>query len=130
MNLRDWDDPEADAAIAMVNKYGRAARSLGMLYGTGLGNTWFSGTPAAVRAKPLADPTGRRGNHGLLSPVPARLRRSRKPAAGQLPRDQHVGKLAVGRLIEIYHCQMETDDPYHHRVRPPLRRAVSRRGNH
>ncbi len=35
---------------------------------------------------------------------------------------------ALFRLIEIYHCQMETDDPYHHRVRPPLRRAVSRRG--
>jgi hypothetical protein len=35
---------------------------------------------------------------------------------------------AMVRLIEIYHCQMETDDPYHHRVRPPLRRAVSRGG--
>ncbi len=35
---------------------------------------------------------------------------------------------ALTRLMEIYHCQMETDDPYHHRVRPPLRRAVSRRG--
>jgi len=35
---------------------------------------------------------------------------------------------AMLRLIEIYHCQIETDDPYHHRVRPPLRRAVSRRG--
>lgn len=33
---------------------------------------------------------------------------------------------ALLRLIEIYHCQIETDDPYHHRVRPPLRRAVSR----
>jgi len=36
---------------------------------------------------------------------------------------------ALERLIEIYHCEMETDDPYHHRVRPPLARAVSRRGN-
>jgi len=35
---------------------------------------------------------------------------------------------AMVRLMEIYHCQMETDDPYHHRVRPPLRRAVSRHG--
>ena len=35
---------------------------------------------------------------------------------------------ALLRLMEIYHSQMETDDPYHHRVRPPLRRAVSRRG--
>ncbi len=33
---------------------------------------------------------------------------------------------ALSRLIEIYHCQMETDDPYHHRVRPPLRKAVTR----
>ena len=35
---------------------------------------------------------------------------------------------ALLRLIEIYHCQMETDDPYHHRVRPRLKRAVSRQG--
>ncbi len=35
---------------------------------------------------------------------------------------------ALLRLIEIYHCEIETDDPYHHRVRPPLKRAVSRKG--
>ena len=35
---------------------------------------------------------------------------------------------ALLRLIEIFHCEIETDDPYHHRVRPPLRRAVSRSG--
>ena len=40
-----------------------------------------------------------------------------------------AAEAAMVRLIEIYHCQMETDDPYHHRVRPPLRRAVSRHGN-
>ncbi len=39
-----------------------------------------------------------------------------------------VAEAAMLRLIEIYHCQMETDDPYHHRVRPPLKQAVSRRG--
>ena len=39
-----------------------------------------------------------------------------------------AAEAAMLRLIEIYHCQMETDDPYHHRVRPPLRRAVSRAG--
>ncbi|MCC7374430.1 MAG: hypothetical protein IT581_07225 [Verrucomicrobiales bacterium] len=33
------------------------------------------------------------------------------------------------RLIELYHAELETDDPYHHRVRPPLKRAVSRKGN-
>jgi hypothetical protein len=35
---------------------------------------------------------------------------------------------ALLRLAELYHCQIETDDPYHHRVRPTLKRAVSRRG--
>jgi len=35
---------------------------------------------------------------------------------------------ALLRLIELYHGQIETDDPYHHRVRPPLRRAVDRAG--
>jgi hypothetical protein len=51
-----------------------------------------------------------------------------------LDRERFVGggletpaaEAALGRLIEIYHCQMETDDPYHHRVRPPLRKAVTR----
>ncbi len=41
-----------------------------------------------------------------------------------------AAEAALLRLIEIYHCQMETDDPYHHRVRPPLRRAVSRCGEY
>lgn len=39
-----------------------------------------------------------------------------------------VAEAAMLRLIELYHCQIETDDPYHHRVRPPLRRAVNRAG--
>ena len=39
-----------------------------------------------------------------------------------------AAEAAMVRLMEIYHCQMETDDPYHHRVRPPLERAVSRNG--
>ncbi len=39
-----------------------------------------------------------------------------------------AAEAAMMRLIEIYHCQLETDSPYHHRVRPPLRSAVSRRG--
>lgn len=41
-----------------------------------------------------------------------------------------AAEAALTRLMEIYHCQMETDDPYHHRVRPPLRWAVSRGGKH
>jgi hypothetical protein len=40
-----------------------------------------------------------------------------------------AAEAAMVRLMEIYHCQMDTEDPYHHRVRPPLRRAISRRGN-
>lgn len=40
--------------------------------------------------------------------------------------DTPEAEAAMARLIEIYHCQMETDDPYHHRVRPPLKNAVTR----
>ncbi|MDX9971396.1 MAG: hypothetical protein RBU21_00255, partial [FCB group bacterium] len=40
-----------------------------------------------------------------------------------------AAEAAMLRLIDIYHCQLETDDPYHHRVRPPLKKAVSRKGN-
>ncbi|MBL4701323.1 MAG: hypothetical protein JKX85_08695 [Phycisphaeraceae bacterium] len=32
---------------------------------------------------------------------------------------------AMARLMEIYHCQMETHDPYHHRVRPLFKQALS-----
>ncbi len=41
-----------------------------------------------------------------------------------------AAEAAMARLIEIYHSQIETDDPFHHRVRPPLRRAVSRSGEY
>ncbi|MBL9136462.1 MAG: hypothetical protein JNK85_11365 [Verrucomicrobiales bacterium] len=54
-----------------------------------------------------------------------------------LDRERHIGgglgtpaaEEALLRLIELYHAELETDDPYHHRVRPPLKRAVSRKGN-
>jgi hypothetical protein len=39
-----------------------------------------------------------------------------------------AAEAALLRLVEIYHCQLETDDPYHHRVRPALRQAVDRAG--
>jgi hypothetical protein len=39
-----------------------------------------------------------------------------------------AAEAALSRLCEIYHGQMETDDPYHWRVRPPLRGAVSNCG--
>ena len=41
-----------------------------------------------------------------------------------------VAEAAMVRLCEIYHCQMETDDPYHWRVRPPLAGAISRSGQY
>ena len=65
MNLRGWDDPAAGTAVSMLRQHARAAHAVGLRYGTSVNNTWFSGTPDAVRAKPLADPTGRRGNHGF-----------------------------------------------------------------
>ena len=39
-----------------------------------------------------------------------------------------TAQAALLRLCEVYHCQLDTDDPYHHRVRPPWRNAISRRG--
>ena len=41
-----------------------------------------------------------------------------------------VADAALLRLCDIYHCQLETDDPYHHRVRPPWQGAVSRHGEY
>jgi hypothetical protein len=40
-----------------------------------------------------------------------------------------AAEAAMSRLIEIYHCQRETDDPYHHRVCPPSRRVVFKQGS-
>ncbi len=42
--------------------------------------------------------------------------------------DSPAAQAAMLRLAELYHCELETDDPYHHRVRPPLKRAVDRQG--
>jgi len=39
-----------------------------------------------------------------------------------------AAEAALLRLIEIYHCQIDTDDPFHRRVRPPLKRATTRGG--
>jgi hypothetical protein len=39
-----------------------------------------------------------------------------------------LAEKAMLRLVELYHCQLETDDPYHHRVRPRLQKAVDRNG--
>ncbi|HRI87076.1 MAG TPA: hypothetical protein PLJ47_01285 [Candidatus Hydrogenedentes bacterium] len=42
--------------------------------------------------------------------------------------ESSVAEHALLRLIELYHSEFETDDPYHHRVRPPLKRAIDRNG--
>ncbi|MBL7646751.1 MAG: hypothetical protein JNK74_11230 [Candidatus Hydrogenedentes bacterium] len=55
----------------------------------------------------------------------ALLDRERFAGAGL---ESPTAEAALLRLVEIYHCQLETDDPYHHRVRPRLRQAVDRAG--
>lgn len=87
MNLRGWDDPEAGPAVDMLRKHARAARAVGLRYATSINNTWFSGTPAAVRATPLPDPTGRRGNHGF-------------PVCPSLPGGREFILANAGRLLE------------------------------
>lgn len=64
INIKDWQDPEADAAIAMLRKYANTAHELGLQFATGMNNTWFINAPRNIRAARLPDPTGRRGNSG------------------------------------------------------------------
>jgi hypothetical protein len=64
INLRGWDDPEAGPAMEMVRRYARLGRELGIQFATGINNAMFSGAPEALRARPLPDPTGHRGNSG------------------------------------------------------------------
>ena len=64
IDLHGWDDPEAEAAVAMLRRYARITRQAGLMFGLMLNNTFFSGVPTALRAAPLPDPTGRRGNSG------------------------------------------------------------------
>lgn len=64
INLKGWDDPESEPAIERLLSLGRTARSLDIGYATIAGNTWFQTVPYGIKATPLADPLGRRGNHG------------------------------------------------------------------
>jgi hypothetical protein len=64
INLRGWEDPEAEPAMEMVRRYARLGRELGFQFATGINNAMFSDAPTAFRARPLPDPTGRRGNSG------------------------------------------------------------------
>lgn len=64
INLQDWNDPQAEPAMAMVRQYAKTARDLGLMFATGVNNTMFIGAPKHIRAMPLPDPTHRRGNSG------------------------------------------------------------------
>lgn len=64
LNIKDWDDPEADLAISMLCKYAKSTHALGLEFATGVNNTWFINAPRSIRATPLPDPTHRRGNSG------------------------------------------------------------------
>ena len=85
-----------------------------------------------LRAAELADAVdarlpewGRRSWRWEILHLRALLDRERFAGGGL---ETPAAEAALTRLIQIYHAQMETDDPYHHRVRPPLKQAVSRRG--
>jgi hypothetical protein len=64
INLRGWDDPEAEQAVKAVSRYGRMARELGLRFGLVRSNSLFSGAPDGARAVPVVDTMRRRGNHG------------------------------------------------------------------
>lgn len=64
INLRDWNDPQAEPAMAMVLYYAKIARALGIQFVTGINNAFFIDAPESIRATPLPDPTRRRGNSG------------------------------------------------------------------
>jgi len=64
INLLDWNDSEAEAAVSMAGRYARCAHELGLLFGSVASNTLFRDIPEHLRAARLPDPTGRRGNSG------------------------------------------------------------------
>jgi len=64
ITLHGWEDPEAGPALAMLRRYARTAHELDLMFFTGMGNALFMGAPSEIRAKPLPDPLGRRGNSG------------------------------------------------------------------
>lgn len=64
INLQDWNDPQAEPAMAMMRQYAKCARALGLQFATGVNNALFTGAPEHIRAARLPDPLGRRGNSG------------------------------------------------------------------
>jgi len=64
INLEGWDDPQSEPAMAMVRKYARTAKDLGLQFVTGVNNAMFSGAPKNIRATPLPDAARRGGSSG------------------------------------------------------------------
>ncbi|UCH33212.1 MAG: hypothetical protein JSV65_11580 [Armatimonadota bacterium] len=64
INLNGWEDPEAERSLQQVRRLLRAAESLGLRTCLFVGNALFNNTPSALRATPVNDPLGRRGNSG------------------------------------------------------------------
>lgn len=64
INLQDWNDPQAEPAMATMRQYAQTAKELGLQFATGVNNTMFIGAPKEIQATPLPDPTHRRGNSG------------------------------------------------------------------
>ena len=65
INLDGWNDPATAPALERLRRLGGIARELGMGFATSATNTWFRGTPKALLAAPLSDPTQRHGNSGF-----------------------------------------------------------------
>ena len=64
INLHGWDDPQTEPAVAMIRRYSKSARDLGLQFAIGANNMMFMDIPDHIRATRLPDPLGRRGNSG------------------------------------------------------------------
>ncbi|NLV75153.1 MAG: hypothetical protein GXY52_10825 [Chloroflexi bacterium] len=64
IDLMGWQDPAAEGALQHLRSIAHLTHAIGLQFATATGNTWFKGTPVGLRAEPLPDPTGRRGNSG------------------------------------------------------------------
>ena len=64
INLDGWDDPESEPSLQQTRRLLQAGKRLGLRTCLLVGNTLFHNTPQALRAAPVDDPRGRRGNSG------------------------------------------------------------------
>jgi len=76
INLHGWDDPQTESAIAMLRRYAKSARALGLQLAIGANNMMFMDIPDHIRATRLPDPLRRRGNSGSPG-LPEQSRRTR-----------------------------------------------------